>query len=344
MKRTRRAGLVAAVLAVVLVGTVACSGGSDEGSGTNDDDGSLTLYSGRSESLVGPLVEGIDLGVTVTPAYDKKAAQILEEGEHSPADLFFAQDAGELGVLAMAGLLEPLPADIVDRVPATYRSESGGWAATSARSRVLLYNPSRVPAADLPAGIDGLLDPRFRGQVGYAPTNPSFKSFVTGLRLIRGDDAARDWLTRFMANEPKAFDGNGPLVKAVDDGTIATGLTNHYYWVQEVAEKGIDAVASRLHFFADGDPGALVNVAGIAVLKSSPNKEQAVDFVRAMFTADNQKYFTTEVGEYAITGDIPIPVAGIPPLLTDLHPPTVDLDDLADVAGTERMLTEVGAV
>ena len=324
---------------------VGCSSSDTESGSTSASatDTALVLYSGRSEKLVGPLVERIGGTVAVRPSYDKKAAQVLEEGNRSPADLFFAQDAGELGALAEAGLLAPLPDDIKNAVLEPYRSETGGWVPTSARSRVLIYNPNNIGEADLPDGIDGLLDPRFRGQVGYAPTNASFKSFVTALRLVRGDDGARDWLTKFLANEPKKFDGNGAIVEAVNSGTLATGLTNHYYWVQEVNEKGAAAVPSKLHFFTNGDPGALVNVAGIGVLKSSKNQEKAFEFTRQLLTPQTQEFFATEVGEYPVIAGVQLNVAGIPPL-SQLQPPNINLDDLSDVQGTEKLLTEVGAI
>ena len=102
--------------------------------------------------------------------------------------------------------------------------------------------------------------------------------------MVRGEDGARDWLTKFLANDPKKFDGNGAILEAVNDGSLGAGLLNHYYWVQAVAEEGIGKVPSRLHFFGDGDPGALVNVAGVAVLKSSDDKEEAFDFVRQLLT------------------------------------------------------------
>lgn len=334
---------VAASAAVLTVGIAACGNGNDEGAAESGDNASLVLYSGRSENLVGPLVERISGSVPVQPAYDKKASQILEEGDRSPADLFFAQDAGELGALAQAGLLAPMPEDITSKVSETYRAENGTWVPTSARSRVLIYNPDRLPADQLPAGIDDLLDPRFNGQVGYAPTNASFKSFVTGLRLTRGEDGARDWLTKFMANNPRKFDGNGPIVEAVGSGSLTAGLTNHYYWVQEVQEKGEQNVPSRLHFFGDKDPGGLVNAAGIGVLNSSDNKEQAYEFVRQLVTPQTQEFFATEVGEYPVVDGVQLQVPGIPQL-NQLDPPDVDLDKLADVQGTETLLTEVGAI
>ena len=157
----RRAIATAGAALIATSVLAACSGGDSAG-----DDETLVLYSGRSESLVGPLVERINGTIPVTAAYDKKAAQILEEGERSPADLFFAQDAGELGALADASLLEPLPADIAESVPEAYRSETGAWVSTSARSRVLIYDPRQLPQNELPTGIDGLVAPEFRGKVG----------------------------------------------------------------------------------------------------------------------------------------------------------------------------------
>lgn len=338
-RRWVRRVVATAGAAIMAAGLLAACTGSD----SSNDDEALVLYSGRSESLVGPLVERIDATVPVTAAYDKKAAQILEEGDGSPADLFFAQDAGELGALAEAGLLEPLPADIAENVPEAYRSETGTWVSTSARSRVLIFDPAQVDPATLPAGIDGLLAPEMRGKVGYAPTNASFKSFVTALRLTRGDDGARAWLTAFLANDPKSFEGNGPIVEGVNTGQLAAGLTNHYYWVQEVQEKGIENVPGRLHFFSDGDPGALVNVGAIGVLKTASDKEQAFEFVRQLLTPETQTYFATEVGEYPVVGNEPLPVEGLP-TLEQLSPPQIALDELADVVGTDELLREVGAV
>ncbi len=307
------------------------------------DDGAVTVYSGRSEELIGPLIDRWDSdGMSLTVSYDRKAGQIQEEGAASPADVFLAQDAGELGRLADAGLLEPLPADITEVVDARYRTESG-WTPVTARARVLAYNPDRFVGADLPAGIDGLLDPRFRGQIGYAPTNASFKSFVTALRVLRGEDGARDWLTRFLANDPQKFEKNGQILDAVNAGTVGAGLINHYYWASAVQEKGEENVPSRLHFFTGGDPGALVNVSGAAVLKSARDKDAAFEVIRKLLNDDSQRYFAEETGEYPIAADVVVNVPGLP-RLNEIQAPTIDLDALSDLDGTERLLTQVGAL
>ena len=106
------------LLAVALVAGVAgCGGGDDDGAGS----GTLTVYSGREEELVAPLLEqfeqesGVDLEVRYGDSAEL-AATIAEEGDNSPADVFFAQDPGSLGALEQEGLLAELPEEILDRV------------------------------------------------------------------------------------------------------------------------------------------------------------------------------------------------------------------------------------
>ncbi|MGB6052206.1 MAG: iron ABC transporter substrate-binding protein [Rhodococcus sp. (in: high G+C Gram-positive bacteria)] len=344
MNLTRRLALLSCS-ATLAVGLVACSSSSTDSDATDasEAESTVVVYSGRDEDLVDPLIERIggEIEVDYSGNTNAQAAKILEEGDATPADVFYGQDAGALGALDEAGLLAPLPQDILELVPEQYRGADGTWIATSARARVLAYNSDEVEAADLPTGIDGLLDPRWRGQVGYAPTNASFQSFVTALRVQRGEDGAREWLEAFAANEPVAFEGNGPLMTAVNDGQVAAGLTNHYYWYPFKAENGDDAPI-ELHYFEPGDPGALVNVAGAGVLAASDNQEAAQDFVRSLLTEESQMYFANETAEYpvidGVTSDYDLPP------LTELGASDIDLGQLASLEETQKLLTEVGMI
>jgi iron(III) transport system substrate-binding protein len=120
--------------------------------------GTLTMYCGRSENLVGPMIPLIEsaTGITLEVRYGNTAelaAQILEEGNNTPAGLFFAQDAGSLGALAKEGILAELPANILDADRSRFHTDDALWVGLSGRARVLVYNPEVTDSATLPATI-----------------------------------------------------------------------------------------------------------------------------------------------------------------------------------------------
>jgi iron(III) transport system substrate-binding protein len=334
---TRRAAAVLVAIATGALGLAAC------GSGGGADSDSVVVYSGRTEQLVQPLFDRFteETGIEVEARYGDSgelAAQILTEGEASPADLFFSQDAGALGELDDAHQLAELPRSTLGRVPDRYRSRDGTWVGTSARVRVIAYNPDLVP--EPPTSIDQVVDSEWAGQVGFAPTNASWQSFVTGLRVLRGDDGARDWLEAFAANDPVPYDNNNAVRDAVDAGEVTLGLVNHYYVWQAIAQRGEDGVTVRNQYTDPGDPGGLVNAAGVGVLGSSDHRENAARLADYLLSETGQTYFADETFEYPLVGGVP-PSADLPPL-DSLEPPDVALPDLHSVAETQEMLEEVG--
>ncbi|MFS4490398.1 iron ABC transporter substrate-binding protein [Dietzia kunjamensis] len=338
--KLRRVAALAAAGSLVL-GLAACTSDSDESD-------ALVLYSGRSESLVAPLIEQISdsTGVDIEVRYastPEMAAQIAEEGEASPADVFFSQDAGALGALDNAGLLQQLDESVTEAVPAEYRAADGTWVATSLRARVLIYDSRTLDEAEVPATIDAVLAPEWKGRVGYAPTNASFQSFVTALRVDRGDEAAEQWLRDFLANDPQTFENNNALLQAVDAGAVELGLTNHYYWYNSAAEKGAENMRARVKYMAQGDPGALVNVAGVAILASTDRPDDARRVVEAFLAEPAQTYFVEETSEYPVVPEIATDAAGLPPLDT-LGGPDIDLGQLDGLEQTQAMLARVGMI
>ncbi len=242
-------------------------------------DKKLVIYSGRNENLVGPLIERFrnETGIDVQVRYGETAemaATIMEEGDNSPADVFFGQDAGALGALAQAERLATLPDDLMAQVDPRFRSKDGQWVGTSGRARVLVYNTDQVQAEELPQDIWGLTDPKWKGKIGWAPSNGSFQAFVTALRVVDGDEEAEAWLDGMLKNDAKVYANNDAIVAAVASGEIAAGLVNHYYMYRYQAEHGGDASIAN-HYFPGGGAGALLNVAGAGVLNTSQHKEQA---------------------------------------------------------------------
>lgn len=307
--------------------------------------GTITIYSGRSEELVAPVLAdftaktGIEVELRAGDS-GEMAALLLTEGDASPADLFFSQDAGALGAVEDAELFAELPKEMLDKVDPAYRSQDGRWVATSGRMRVLVYNPDLVSEADLPASIDGLLDPQWKGKIGFAPTNASWQSFVTALRVLRGDDGAQEWLEGFAANEPVAYEKNGVVRDAVNSGEVAVGLVNHYYLYEKILAEGADAVKAKNHYFRNGDPGSLVNVAGIGILKTSNNAAAAQALVDYLLSTDGQTYFAEKTFEYPVASGV-AQYAELPSL-AEIAPPSIDLSDLRSIEATQELLSDVG--
>ena len=342
------------MLALVLGLTVlvaACGGDGEStqepGSTTTavDGGGSLVIYSGRSEELVGPLIEQFEQasGIDVEVRYGdtaEMAAQILEEGDNSPADVFFGQDAGALGALAAEGRLVKLSDKQLDLVADGLKDDEGRWVGTSARSRVVVYNTDKLTENDLPDSVLDFTDPKWKGRLGWAPTNGSFQAFVTALRVLEGEDGARAWLEGIKTNDPATFDGNSPIVEAVGAGEIDAGFVNHYYAHKLKATNPDLAVANK--FFGGGDPGGLVNVAGGGILDTAENSDSAKAFIDFLLSTDAQTYFAEETFEIPLVKGVD-PVKGVP-TLDELTLPDLDLNRLGDLAGTLALLTELGIV
>jgi iron(III) transport system substrate-binding protein len=345
--RVRPSRIVAAVLTAgaLLIGAGACAADGGDGSANPESDGTITLYSGRNESLIGPLLARFTdaTGIEVQVRYGdtaQMAAQLLNEGDRSPADVYLAQDAGALGAVANAGLFATLPSEVLDQVPAAYRASDGTWVGVTGRSRVLIYHPDLVHADELPDSVLELTEPQWRGRIGLAPTNGSFQAFVTALRVQHGDDVARQWLEGMAANDPQIREGNGPIVGDVIDGRIEAGLVNHYYLFERAKELGVDIddMPARLHYFPDGDTGALVNVSGIGVLRHAADNPDVRAFVDYLLSVAGQQFFAEETSEYPMIVGVGGP-AGAPPL-ESLTAPDIDLNQLDSLEETVTMITQ----
>ncbi len=333
MAAIRPVRIVAASLLAILVTAIAACGGSDE----------LTIYSGRIEALIGPAIKLYekDSGETVKTRYGDSpslAATLVEEGKNSRADLFYAQDAGSLDAIEKAGNLEPLPADLLDQVPARFRSRTGRWVGVTARSRIIAYG-QKVKTSELPDSPLELADAKWRGRVGWAPTNASLQGYVTALRLVEGEDVARKWLKGMVANETQVFDSNVPIRDAIAKGELDLGLINHYYVAEAQAQNPNYPV--KVHF-PTKDLGSLVNVSGVGVLASSKHKTEAIDFVRTMLTKPAQEYFADSSKEYPLSAGV-APAKELTPL-DEIPSPDIDLANLGDLKGTLELMRETGAL
>lgn len=314
------------------------------GAGAVDEE-ALVVYSGRNEELVAPVLEQFteQTGVPVSVRYGSTSAitaQLLQEGAASPADVVLLQDAGALGALADADCLAQLPDETVGQTFEEYADDDGRWVPLTGRARVVLYDPQQVAEADLPADTDALVDRANVGRTAIAPGNASFQAFVTALRVLEDDAAAEAFLQGLVEGGAPVYDGNGAILDAVEAGQVPMGLVNHYYWFEQAAEVGPENMRSRLHFLRDGEAGSLVNVSGTGVVSSSDRTEDGLALVDFLLGTQAQEYFAQETFEYPMVASVP--VADQLPALDELDAPDIDLDDLASLSATLRLITDSG--
>jgi iron(III) transport system substrate-binding protein len=326
--------------AVMMLGLVAgCSSSTNEQAG---DVTELTIYSGRSEEFIAPFFADWEAstGIKLNVRYGDSAelsAQILEEGNNSPADLFLSQDAGSLGAISQAGLFTPLPSDVAAEIPSAFVAANREWVGITGRARVFAYAPDRVKT--LPVSITELTKPIYKNQIGIAPTNASFQAFLTALIENKGTSFAKTWLEGLKTNGVKIYLKNSAIVEAIDKGEISMGLVNHYY-VWEVSEALGREINVKIGYFAPGDLGNLINVSGAGILQTSAKQKAAQDLINYLTSAAAQQKFVSDTHEYSLL-DGAMPPAQLP-ALDKIGAPSIDLKTLSNIKATQDLLIQVG--
>ncbi len=315
--------LVAGAMALAGLLAAACGRGPEPAASRPE----VVVYSGRSESLAGPLFERLEerLGMEIKVRYGgtaELAATLMEEGAATPANLFLSQDAAALGALAGAGLLSPLPPETLARVAPEFRSREGNWVGLSGRARCLVYNTERMRPEDLPASLEEVVEPRYRGRFGIAPTNASFQAHLAVYYTVAGRPALEALLAGLEANQPGRYPKNGAIVEAVIAGEIDFGLVNHYYLLRALAEN--PAAPAANYFMTSGPVSSFVNLSGVGVLRSTPAALAVVD---ALLAESSQRYFAEETFEYPLIAGL-APAAGLPPL-DELRARQLPFDEVA---------------
>lgn len=340
MKKNKLIGLLASVAVLTACSSVSSSNQAE----SESSDNTLTIYSGRNENFIKPFFDEFEknTGIKVQARYGDSAelaAQILEEGSNSPADVFLSQDAGAIGAVAAQNLLAPLDEQLKNIVSTKFADPNGLWVGITGRARVVAFNTELVSVNEVPKTIDEIVDVKWKSEVGIAPSNASFQSFVTAMRQIRGDEATLTWLKALAANNPQKFEKNSQIVEALDSKLISLGLVNHYY-VYEVADSLAREINVRNGYFAPGDVGNLLNVSAFGILQNSKNIESANKLLEYLLSESAQQKFVTDSFEYSLIPSINPPKDM--PKLEDLQIPNVSLGQLSDVGRTQELLFEAG--
>ncbi|MEF8850824.1 MAG: extracellular solute-binding protein [Haloarculaceae archaeon] len=307
-----------------------------------DLSGSLRVFSGRGEGLVGDLVSYLDErydGFDPRVTYDTASAlaqRIDTEGGNTPADVFYSVNAGALGFLAENDRTEGLPDATTSLVGEEFRDADGQWVGTSGRARTVPYNTETVSESAVPDDIMAFPDlTEFEGEIGWAPTYSSFQGFVTAMIELEGEGATREWLNGMQELNVQGYSDEFAIAQAVADGDLALGFTNHYYIQRVLAGRPEAPLATA---FTEGDAGSVFNVAGAARVAASDRREQADLFVRHLLASEAQEYFAVRTFEYPLVSGVE-PVGRLPSI-EELNVPDIDLSALSNLDSTVRLLRD----
>jgi iron(III) transport system substrate-binding protein len=310
-----------------------------------DLSGTLDLYSGRGEALIGGLVSYIEERypeLTLRVRYDGSADlvnKILTEENNSPADVFYSVNAGSLGALATRERTATLPDDVSGLVRAEFSDPNGQWVGTSGRARCIPYNTDVFAASDIPTDIYAFPDtPAFEGRLGWTPSYGSFQAFLTAMRILQGDETTREWISGMQAQNIRSYSDEFTICQAIADGEIAAGFTNHYY-IQRVLEGRSNApIATK---FTENDAGAIFNVAGGAIVNTADDTDMAANLIRHLLSAEAQEYFAVNTFEYPMIPEVN-PVGSLP-TVDQLRPPSgLNLSELSDLGPTIELMRDEG--
>ena len=333
MTAVRCARLLLGALVLALAAT-GCVGDRD----------ALTIYSGRGENLVGPLLERFseETGIAIDVRYGDSADLALlvgEEGERTPADVFYSQSPGAVGFLAERDLLAELGEGVLAEVDERFESPQGLWVGLTGRQRVLVYNEELVSPDELPESVFAVTGEPYAGEVALAPSNASFQDFVSVMRQVEGDERTRAWLEAMAESDAPTYANNNAIVEAVGRGEVPMGLVNHYYNERFLAED--PGLPSRNYVFPDEDLGSIVLVTTASILRTTDHREEAERFVRFLLSEEAQEFFGQETFEYPLAAGVE-PAADLPPL-GSVELPEYSIDELGgELQGTVRMIAESG--
>jgi iron(III) transport system substrate-binding protein len=233
---------------------------------------------------------------------DALIEKIVSEQEYSPADLLITVDAGRLWRAEQAGILAPVKSDVLTkRLPASLRHPDGLWFGLSTRARVIIY----TKADGAPEGVAtyaDLADPALKGAICMRSSSNIYNVSLLSSIIAHADAAsAEKWARGVVANFKRAPQGNDSAnIEAVASGECGVSLVNTYYLARlSETEEGKKMLAKVGVIFPNQDTtGTHVNISGAGVIKTAPNRKNAIRFLEYLTSDSAQKYFANGNHEY----------------------------------------------
>jgi iron(III) transport system substrate-binding protein len=272
----------------------------------------INVYSHRQPELIQPLVDAFtaETGIAVNVAFvDKGMAERLQaEGDRSPADLVLTVDIARLLQIVEADVLQPVQSDVLDaNIPAELRDPNDLWFGLTSRARVVYASKERVQPGEVTTYED-LASDKWKGRLCTRSGLHDYNIALLGAMIVHHDEAyATTWAEGLKANLARKPDGGDrDQVKAIAAGECDIALGNTYYMGQMLADPEqrawADAVNIVFPTFEAG--GTHLNVSGVAMTKSAPNKDNALKFMEWLTGDTAQKIYAETNYEFPVKAGV----------------------------------------
>jgi iron(III) transport system substrate-binding protein len=334
-----RRGLLKAGAALVGTAALGRAGAAFAAEGTT-----LTVYNGQHAQLTDPLfaafteATGIKLNVR-RGSSTQLANQIMEEGDNSPADVFYAEESAPIIALSEKDFLAPIDAASVAAIDPRWVGKKRDWTGITARCRVVTFNPDMIAEKDLPPSVMDFATEAWKDKVAYVPTSGAFQEQIVVIMKMEGREAALNWL-KGLKQFGRPYNGNMAVARAVEKGEIATGLINNYYWYAVAHEVGIENMKSKLHYMRHKDPGAMVSVSAAGIIATTRRAEAAQKLIAYMVGEEGQSVIAKAVAEYPLNPKVKSTFALEP--FDKLDPPDVPPAAVGDALEAIKLRKEAG--
>jgi len=272
--------------------------------------GEVNLYSQRhydtDDALFDQFEKETGIKVNIVKAQADELIQRLQaEGERSPADILLTVDAARINRAADLGLLQPVESEVlVANIPGEYRDDEGRWFGLTKRGRVLVYHKERVDPAKL-STYEALVEPEWKGRILVRSGNNSYNvALLASLIGVHGEAAVEEWVRGLVANMARTPRGNDrDQMRAVAAGEGDLAIVNTYYLgLLSNGDAADQAVAEQLAVFFPNqdDRGTHINLSAAGVVRSAPNKENAIALLEFLSRVESQQAFANANFEYPV--------------------------------------------
>lgn len=304
----------------------------------------VNIYSSRQPELIDPILQAFtaETGIATNVVFMEKGLveRLQAEGERSPADLVLTVDIGNLTAVTETGMIQNVQSAAIDAaIPQQYRDPDGLWFGVTSRARVVYASPERVAPGEITTYED-LADPKWKGRLCTRSGLHNYNiALLADYIAHHGAEAAEAWAAGLKANLARTPEGGDrDQAKAIWAGQCDIALGNTYYVGNMMAdpEQSEWAKAIRVDFPVFEGDGTHVNISGMAMTKSAPNRDNALKLMEFLVSPTAQQAYADINFEYPLN-----PAAQVPDLVSQWGTVKPAATPLAEIAANRKTALEI---